>query len=83
MLQGPTLQRQNIRQPTQPTTAKLQQEEQQPGIQTKELNVMGHTRRLEISSSLLLLREKENSYCAGKIKNWREVSPQANISWAL
>ena len=32
-----SLQRQNIRQPTQPTTAKLLQEEQQPGTQTKEL----------------------------------------------
>ena len=29
---------------------------------------MGHTRRLEISSLVLLLREKANSYCAGNIK---------------
>ena len=33
---------------------------------------MEQTRRLEISSLILLLREKTNSYCAGNISNWYE-----------
>ena len=83
VLQGPSLQRRNTRQPTQPTTAMLQQEEQQPGIQTKELEVMEHTRGLEISSLILLLREKANSYCASNISNyyehWRSISSDKYI----
>ena len=47
-------------------------------IQTKKLKVMGHARRLEISSLVLLLIEKANSYCAGKIsnyyENWRSIT---------
>ena len=43
----------------------------------KKLKVMGHTRGLEISSLVLLLREKANSYCAGNIsnyyENWRSI----------
>ena len=39
---------------------------------------MEHTRRLEISSLILLLRKKENSYCAGNIsnryENWRSTT---------
>ena len=58
VLQVLTLQRQNIQQPTQPTTRKLQQEEQQPGIQTKELWEIGHARKLKKSSLVLFLREK-------------------------
>ena len=64
-------------------TAKLQQEKQQRGIQTKELKVMGHTRRLEMSSLVLLLREKANSYRAGNISNfhesWRSITSDKYI----
>ena len=39
---------------------------------------MEHTRRLEISSLILLLRKKANSYCAGNIsncyENWRSIT---------
>ena len=58
VLQVLTLQRQNIQPPTQPTTRKLQQEEQQPGIQTKELWEIGNARKLKKSSLVLFLREK-------------------------
>ena len=66
----------------------LQQEEQQQGIQTKELKVMGHTRRLEISSLVLLLREKANSYRAGNISNFhenylRQIYPEHRRKWSL
>ena len=64
-------------------TAKLQQEKQQRGIQTKELKVMYHTRRLEMSSLVLLLREKANSYRAGNIsnfhENWRSITSDKYI----
>ena len=78
VLQGPSLQRQNIRRQTHSATAKLQQEEQQPWIQTKELKVMDHTRRLEIFSLILL-----NSYCAANIincyRNWRSITSGKHI----
>ena len=63
--------------------SKVKQEEQQPGIQTKELKVMKHTKRLERSSLVLLLREKANSYCAGNIsnyyENWRSITSDKYI----
>ena len=44
---------------------------------------MGHTRRLEKSSLVLLLREKANSYCAGSIsnyhENWRSINSEKYI----
>ena len=51
---------------------KLQQEEQEPGILTNYLKIMGHTRRLEKPRLVLLLIEKGNSYCAGNISNYYE-----------
>ena len=67
------MQRQTIRQPTQPATAKLQQEEQQPGTQKKKSKTMGNTRRLEMFNLVLLLREKANDYRAGNISNYYEI----------
>ena len=44
---------------------------------------MGHARRLEMSSLVLLLREKTNSYCVGNIsnylENWRRITSDKYI----
>ena len=44
---------------------------------------MEHARRLEISSLILLLRKKANSYCAGNIsncfENWRSITSNKYI----